>query len=83
MNDQLTLEFPYDEYADLKNIVRVCYTVVKKKYPQPVSGESVEEYNEFLRDEVLLEISDRLKEIALRKQNKRIEFFYKIPKKIC
>lgn len=74
---QLRLRFPREEYNELKGIVIDCYKTVKKKYPQPVAGESFDEYKEFILDEVLLEISDRLRSIALRKQNERIAYFYK------
>lgn len=74
---QLRLRFPREEYIELKDIVKNSYKEVKKKYPQPVAGESFDEYKEFILDEVLLEISDRLRSIALRKQNERIAYFYK------
>lgn len=41
-----------------------CVLFVKKKYPKPAEDESLEEYNEFLRDEAELEFVDRLRKMA-------------------
>lgn len=69
--------FDETEKEQLKDIVRCSYLSVKKKFPSPTKGESKEEYREFIRDEMLLEIADRLKEMALKRQKERIETLYK------
>lgn len=75
--EQLSLYFEEEEAYELKNIVKISYLAVKKRLPSPVQGESQDEYKELIRDETLLEIAERLKNIALRRQRKAIDVIYK------
>ena len=75
--EQLSLYFEEEEVYELKNIVKISYLTVKKRLPSPVQGESQDEYKELIRDETLLEIAERLKNIALRRQRKAIDVIYK------
>lgn len=71
------LEFYFNELPELKTIVKSSYLAVKKKYPKPVEGETFEEYHIFIRDEVLLEIAERLKRLALERQERSISILFK------
>ena len=75
--EQLSLYFEEEEAYELKNIVKISYLAVKKRLPHPIQGESDDEYKELIRDETLLEISERLKNIALRRQRMSIDILYK------
>lgn len=65
---QMELTFTCAQGITLKNVVRESYSFIKKKYPKPVAGESIEEYREFITDETLLEISERIRDVALKRQ---------------
>ena len=71
MPQQLDFVLVGDEYNEIKDIVKRCYLFVRKKY-KIVEGESLEDYNSFIRDETLLEIANRLEEIATRRQRLNI-----------
>lgn len=71
---QLSFYFREDEREEIKNIVRDSALFCKKKFPRPVDGESVDEYRQMLRDEVLLEIADRLQKIVYDRQNREISY---------
>lgn len=75
--EQQTIEFDNEDRDNLRTIVRRSFWAVKKKFPSPSKGESIEEYNDFIRDETLLEIAERLKNIALKRQRKSIDILYK------
>lgn len=75
--EQQVMLFEDEEQSNLKSIVKRSYFAVKKRFPSPTKGESIEEYNDFIRDETLLEIAERLKDIALRRQRKSIDVLYK------
>ena len=53
-----------EENYSLVGLKESCILFVKRKYPKPAEDESLEEYNEFLRDEIELEIAYRLRKIA-------------------
>lgn len=69
---QMNFIFDFNETEEIKNVVKISIQEVKHKFPKPMKGETLEDYKTFIRDEILLEISERLKSIALRRQNKRI-----------
>lgn len=69
---QMNFIFDFNETAEIKNIVKISIHEVKHKFPKPLKGETLEDYQTFIRDEILLEISERLKSIALRRQHNRI-----------
>lgn len=71
---QLSFYFREDEREEIKNIVRSSVLFCKNKYPKPVEGESVDEYKQMLRDEILLEIADRLQKIVYDRQNREIAY---------
>lgn len=73
---QLSLFFADEEIYTLKNVVKRSIVKIKKRYPRPVQGETIEDYKLFIRDEVLLEISERIKDIALHRQNTDIDLLY-------
>ena len=75
--EQQSILFEDEERDNLKSIVKRSFFAVKKRFPSPTKGESVEEYNDFIRDETLLEIAERLKDIALKRQRKSIDVLYK------
>lgn len=75
--EQQSILFEDEERDNLKSIVKRSYFAVKKRFPSPTKGESIEEYNDFIRDETLLEIAERLKNIALKRQRKSIDILYK------
>jgi hypothetical protein len=75
--EQLSLYFEREEYQELRGLAKRSYAAVKKKFPVPVKGETMEEYREFIVGETLLEIAERLTEIALRRQKMTIDFNYK------
>lgn len=75
--EQQVMLFEDEEQSNLKSIVKRSYFAVKKRFPSPTKGESIEEYNDFIRDETLLEIAERLKDIALKRQRKSIDVLYK------
>ena len=75
--EQQVMLFEDEEQSNLKSIVKRSYFAVKKRFPSPTKGESIEEYNDFIRDETLLEIAERLKDIALKRQRKSIDALYK------
>lgn len=72
------LELGLDEYqrVSLKNVWRHSLRVVNAKFPKPVEGESIDEFNEFRICEFLLELSENIKQIALERQSKAINFLY-------
>lgn len=74
---QLSFFFNVETATILKGLVKRCAVIVKKRYPSPTAGETLEEYNIFLRDETLLEISQQLRNIALKRQKMAIEAIYK------
>lgn len=69
---QINFIFDYDETSEIKNIVKISIYEVKNRFPKPMKGETLEDYKTFIRDEILLEISERLRSIALRRQKNRI-----------
>ena len=75
--EQQVMLFEDEEQDNLRSIVKRSYFTVKKRFPSPTKGESIEEYNDFIRDETLLEIAERLKDIALKRQRKSIDVLYK------
>lgn len=75
--EQQVILFEDEEQNNLKSIVKRSYFAVKKRFPAPTKGESVEEYTQFIRDETLLEIAERLKDIALKRQKSSIDVLYK------
>lgn len=74
--EQLKLDFAYEEYRELRFVVRKSYAAVKKRFPTPVKGETMEEYHDFIIGETLLEVAQRITEIALRRQKKNINSLY-------
>jgi len=72
--DQMTFYFREDEKNELKNIVRTSTLFCKKKFPKPSFGESLGEYEQNLRDEILLEIADRLQKLVYNRQNAEISY---------
>ena len=72
------LELGLDEYQrmSLKNVWRHSLKTVTAKFPRPVDGESIDEFNEFRICEFLLELSENIKQIALDRQTKAINFLY-------
>lgn len=72
----LFFELNSDDKKNLKNVVRDSFLFVKRKNPRPVSGETLEEYHIFIRDETLLEIAYRLTKIATKHDNNRIHYLY-------
>lgn len=75
--EQLDLRLPKEEVNALKSVVRRSISITKKKYPKPVNGESLEEYHDFINTEILLEISEQIKEIALKRQKDNIDYLWK------
>ena len=75
--EQQAIEFDNEDRDNLRTIVCRSFWAVKKKFPSPSKGESIEEYNDFIRDETLLEIAERLKDIALKRQRKSIDALYR------
>lgn len=73
---QLSLFFADEEIHTLKNVVKRSIVKIKKRYPHPVQGETIEDYKLFIRDEVLLEVAERIKDIALHRQNTDIDLLY-------
>lgn len=73
------LELGLDEYQrmSLKNVWRHSLKTVTAKFPKPVDGESIDEFNEFRICEFLLELSENIKQIALERQSKAIDFLYR------
>ena len=75
MTRQLELFFLGDEYNELKGIVGKSYRAVRKKYPK-IDGETTADWNQFIKDETLLEIAARLTDIATRRQRMKINLMY-------
>ena len=65
----------YQQYS-LKNIFKQTFSDIRRLYPDPVEGETKDEYVEFLYVETLLEVAERIKKIALSRDNLRITFRY-------
>jgi len=65
----------YQQYS-LKNVFKQAFADMRRQYPEPVEGETKDEYVEFLYVETLLEVSERIKKIALSRDNLRIAFRY-------
>lgn len=70
--EQLNLGLDESQCVSLKKVVRHSYAVVKKKFPRPVEGESLEDYQEFIVIEWMLEISAEIEQIALSRLKKGI-----------
>ena len=75
--EQLELGLDESQRISLKNVWRHSLRVVTSKFPKPVEGESIDEFNEFRICEFLLELSENIKQIALERQSKAINFLYK------
>ena len=73
---QLELGLDESQKLSLKNVWRHSLRVVTTKFPQPVDGESLDEFNEFRVCEFLLELSENIRQIALERQSKAINFLY-------
>lgn len=71
---QLSFYFREDEKEEIKTIVKDSALFCKKKFPNPMGGESVDEYRQMLRDEILLEIADRLQKIVYERQKREIAY---------
>jgi hypothetical protein len=71
--EQLSLGLDISQCVSLKNVVHHSYSMVKKKFPRPVEGESVEEYQEFIVIEWMLEISAEIEQIALSRLKRGIK----------
>lgn len=71
--EQLNLALDERQCVSLKNVVHHSYLVVKKKFPRPVEGESLEDYQEFIAVEYLLELSSEIENIALDRQRRGIK----------
>lgn len=67
--EQLNLCLDESQSISLKNVVRHSIAITRKKY-QRMPEESADEFNEFLTVEILLEISEQIKNIALARQRK-------------
>lgn len=74
---QLDLGLDETQKVSLKNVYRQSLRNVCTKFPKPVDGESIDEFNEFRVCEFLLELSHNLEEIALERQKKAISFLYR------
>lgn len=71
--EQLKLALDESQCVSLKNVLHHSYKVVKSKFPRPVNGESLEEYQEFLTVEYLLEVSSEIENIALDRLKRGIK----------
>lgn len=71
--EQLSFYFEDEEVNSLKHVVKRSIVTVRKKFPRPVSEETIDEYKQFLKEEILLEIADRLQELAMRRFRKAIK----------
>lgn len=69
---QLSFDFRKYEKEKLKNIVKDSVLFCRKKFPRPVGGETMDEYKENLKDEILLEIAERLKKIVYEKKSENM-----------
>lgn len=72
---QLNLGLDCTQQQSLKNIFKQTFADIRSQYPEPVEGETKDEYVEFLYVETLLEVAERIKKIALMRQNMRINFY--------
>ena len=76
----------FDNIPELRfwtSIIASSHKIAKKRLPRPVSGQTVEEYNEELKAESTLEIAYMLRTIAehletkaLKRQNLNIQLKY-------
>lgn len=73
---QLSLALDDAQIYQLKNVVKQSFADMRRKYPEPVEGETKEEWVEFLIIETLYEISERIKKIAEMRQKKAINILY-------
>lgn len=74
---QLELGLDESQRVSLKNVWRHSLRVVTTKFPKPIDGESIDEFNEFRICEFLLELSENIRQIALERQSKAIDFLYR------
>lgn len=56
--------FEKKESYNFDEIFKKSKEIIKKKYPERIEGETLEEYNQFLLDETRLEIAYRLRKVA-------------------
>lgn len=75
MYEQLSFLFIAEEDKKLHNIFQRTFIEVKSKFKR-VDGETVEDYVDFLKKETLLEVAEKLKEIANYRDNLNIELKY-------
>lgn len=77
-NNQQQMDLALDEAQQysLKNVFKQAWADIRAKFPQPVEDETLDEYVEFLYIETLLEVSERIKKIALMREKKKINVLY-------
>lgn len=63
MNEEPLL-FETKESYNLVGLRESCLSFIKKKYPYPVDGEDLDEFNEFIQQEADLEFCDRMRKMA-------------------
>ena len=75
---EFSIFYEMDEYdkRKLKRVVLDSFLFVKRNNPQPVAGETMEDYHLFIRDETLLEIAHRLTILATKRDKARIKYMY-------
>lgn len=75
MYEQLSFGFIEDEERNLHGIFQRTFVEIKSKYKR-VDGESVEDFVDFLKKETLLEVAQKLINIANYRDNVNIELKY-------